>query len=227
MNNFRDYAAACPHRIDVPLVRRPGNALNIEIGKPLDRCRLRQPEHWPSGTAGRWLASGGSPLVFEPCSLRECPNDPRQARLRRLQSAVEASLADGDILHIEAAPVVEKRTARVIAPGFSGTVGPVVGEGFGAFSYGRWPIDERFLRSGEAARWIARYVGADRAGALQAALNKAHADEIAEYEERREQERSRREGEARLVRTGERLRGAYGHKPGITGPIFGPSGIGR
>jgi hypothetical protein len=150
-----------------------------------------------------------------------------EANWRRINAAVELSLSEGFTLHVEAAPIVDKRSGRTVATGFSGTVGPVAGEGFGVFSYGRWPIDERFPTAEKAARWIARHLGPERAGALRAALDKAHADEIAELEEDRERERSRREEETRLVRAGERLGRAYGHKAGIVGPLFGPSGRGR
>jgi hypothetical protein len=65
----------CCDRIALSVERRPGNALNIEIGTPATRCRLRTPEHWgdidPRGA--RWLLSGGSPLVLGPCEAAKCP----------------------------------------------------------------------------------------------------------------------------------------------------------
>ncbi len=65
----------CCERLSPPLERRPANALNIEIGQPLERCRLQTPEHWngvdPRGA--RWLLSGGSPFVLGVCSVRSCP----------------------------------------------------------------------------------------------------------------------------------------------------------
>lgn len=66
---------ACPHRVELGVERRPGNALNIEIGAPMRRCRLRTPEHWNGADhrAVRWLASGGSALVLGNCDLSNCP----------------------------------------------------------------------------------------------------------------------------------------------------------
>lgn len=73
---FARYAAGCPYRIALEVERRPGNALNVEIGTPVARCRSKPPRHWPAGAGWlRWLASGGSPLVFGPCS-RSCPLKP-------------------------------------------------------------------------------------------------------------------------------------------------------
>lgn len=73
INAFRAYAAACPYRIDLPVERRPGNALNVEIGAPMPRCRLRTPEHWGGASALRWLGSGGTPLVLGNCVRSQCP----------------------------------------------------------------------------------------------------------------------------------------------------------
>jgi hypothetical protein len=65
----------CSDRIEPPLERRPGNALCIEIGQPLQRCRQQTPEHWNGHDAGatRWLLSGGSPFVLGLCSPATCP----------------------------------------------------------------------------------------------------------------------------------------------------------
>jgi hypothetical protein len=63
----------CPHRIEAAVERRPANALNIEIGSPSPRCKLKKPDHWPeNSTAERWLWSGGSSFVFGLCSA-DCP----------------------------------------------------------------------------------------------------------------------------------------------------------
>jgi hypothetical protein len=68
---------ACGQLVSEPLIRRPGNALNVEIGAPLPRCRLKMPSHWsaiggPGASSLRWLGSGGSPFVFGPCTPRAC-----------------------------------------------------------------------------------------------------------------------------------------------------------
>lgn len=70
---FRAYADACPNRVEPAAERRPANALNVEIGAPMDRCRLRTPAHWRGAGALRWLASGGSPLVLGVCCASKCP----------------------------------------------------------------------------------------------------------------------------------------------------------
>lgn len=72
---FEDLALACPDRVQPPLERRPGNALCIEIGQPLPRCRRRIPESWDGHDAGatRWLLSGGSPFVLGLCCPAACP----------------------------------------------------------------------------------------------------------------------------------------------------------
>ena len=68
----------CPERVELPVPRRPANALNVEIGTPLPRCRLKTPSNWgdhdPRGT--RWILSGGDPLVLWVCSV-DCPLDHR------------------------------------------------------------------------------------------------------------------------------------------------------
>jgi hypothetical protein len=50
--------------------RRPANALCVEIGAPAPRCINKRPEHWAGlgvNSSIRWLASGGSALVFGVC----------------------------------------------------------------------------------------------------------------------------------------------------------------
>lgn len=65
---------ACSSRVGVEQERRPANALNIEYMTPALRCVMKLPEHWSSKapSALRWLASGGSPLVFGRCG-GSCP----------------------------------------------------------------------------------------------------------------------------------------------------------
>ena len=57
------------------VVRRPANALNIEVGAPSPRCRLKTPEEWGAADprAARWLLSGGSPYVLGVCTPQACP----------------------------------------------------------------------------------------------------------------------------------------------------------
>lgn len=67
-------AIQCAARLAPAPERRRANALNVEIGAPSPRCTFKAPEHWPDGMVGRWLRSGGSPLVLGHCSA-DCPLD--------------------------------------------------------------------------------------------------------------------------------------------------------
>lgn len=65
---LEDYAKGCPERMCGETPRRPANALNVEVGTPQPRCRLKSPD----GRGGAWLLSGGSPLAYGVCSVT-CP----------------------------------------------------------------------------------------------------------------------------------------------------------
>jgi hypothetical protein len=82
----------CSKLIQPELPRRPANALCIEIGEPLARCRMKTPKHWGDFDQGatRWLLSGGSPLVLGPCTPNACP-------LRRGEVRVEAGGEHPDV----------------------------------------------------------------------------------------------------------------------------------
>lgn len=72
-SRFDNFRATCRCRLVPEVERRPGNALNIEIGQPQPRCIEKKPEHWPESMSGlRWLASGGNWSVFGLCSF-DCP----------------------------------------------------------------------------------------------------------------------------------------------------------
>lgn len=75
MTAFEAGAESCPQRIVMGVERRPGNALNVEIGAPMPRCRCRTPDDWGGADprARRWLASGGTPLMLGLCSAAACP----------------------------------------------------------------------------------------------------------------------------------------------------------
>ena len=64
----------CQDLVEMDVLRRRANALNVEVGKPMLRCRQKTPKHWGQADprAVRWLHSGGSPLVLGPCS-NKCP----------------------------------------------------------------------------------------------------------------------------------------------------------
>ena len=64
----------CPSSMRPELMRRPGNALNIEIGEPSKRCSLLSPD----GKGMRWIASGGSALAYGLCTKRKCPRAKRE-----------------------------------------------------------------------------------------------------------------------------------------------------
>ena len=66
---FEDLAPLCPSRRCLPIERRPGNALNVEIGAPLPRCAMRSPD----GRGLAWLLSGGSLLAYGTCDRSRCP----------------------------------------------------------------------------------------------------------------------------------------------------------
>lgn len=75
---FKSYAEGCPNRVKLEVERRPGNALNVEVGTPAPRCKLQTPEHWGKApSVARWLASGGSALVLGRCAAGACPLKPR------------------------------------------------------------------------------------------------------------------------------------------------------
>lgn len=68
-------SSACGQCVSAPLPRRRGNVVAVEVGAPVPRCRLKLPGHWrgPGASSLRWLGSGGSPLVFGPCTPGRCP----------------------------------------------------------------------------------------------------------------------------------------------------------
>jgi len=72
----------CSHLVEVDVPRRPANALNVEVGTPLPRCKLKAPEEWRGreprsgfSLVIRWLGSGGSPFVLGACTPN-CPDCP-------------------------------------------------------------------------------------------------------------------------------------------------------
>lgn len=71
--DFKTVRATCASRVEISPIRRPANALNVEIGTPMDRCMNKRPAHWTEKmTAIRWLRSGGEALVLGVCS-HNCP----------------------------------------------------------------------------------------------------------------------------------------------------------
>lgn len=59
----------CGHRMALAVERRPGNALNVEIGAPAPRCNRKSPD----GRGLAWLLSGGDALAYGHCTPRACP----------------------------------------------------------------------------------------------------------------------------------------------------------
>lgn len=81
VEDFKAFAGACRSRVELELPKRPCNGLNVEIGKPMDRCLSRKPGHWPSSmTARRWLLSGGDAYAFGSCRRSGCPELEMEAR---------------------------------------------------------------------------------------------------------------------------------------------------
>ena len=59
----------CEYRLALDVERRPGNALNLEVGTPMPRCTGRSPD----GRGLAWLLSGGSALAYGICAKVKCP----------------------------------------------------------------------------------------------------------------------------------------------------------
>ena len=66
---FAELRPLCPDARTGPLLRRPGNALNVEIGAPMMRCLQRSPD----GRGLAWMMSGGSLLAYGLCTPGGCP----------------------------------------------------------------------------------------------------------------------------------------------------------
>lgn len=79
---FDDLASRCPYRLDLGVPPRKANALNVEVGQGMPRCRLRTPEHWGDADqcGARWIGSGGHLAVFGMCSCSGCPIRTRNAQ---------------------------------------------------------------------------------------------------------------------------------------------------
>ena len=76
MNDFNAIQAICDARRELRTERRPGNALNVEIGAPLPRCMLQPPDGRGvtiDGGTLDWLRSGGSELDYGICGKANCP----------------------------------------------------------------------------------------------------------------------------------------------------------
>lgn len=73
--DFQAMSETCGARVVLALIRRPGNALNVEPIQPMSRCRQRTPPEWgdvdPRGA--RWLASGGDAMILGICGRARCP----------------------------------------------------------------------------------------------------------------------------------------------------------
>ena len=59
----------CPHRMMLPVERRRGNVVTVEIGAPMIRCQCKSPD----GRGLAWLLSGGETLSYGICTPRACP----------------------------------------------------------------------------------------------------------------------------------------------------------
>ncbi len=135
-------------------------------------------------------------------------------------TAAQMTIADGDVLHVQAPALPGKRSPRRYPmPAVDMTVGPDAKGGFLLVDYSRRRngVEDAFTSEQAAIRFVVRTLGAERMGALRMALRKIHG-------EPERPDTSRLEEEARLVATGARLRGAFEHRGGIRGSLFGPMG---
>lgn len=76
MSGFFSIAQKCDARREQRIERRPGNALNVEIGTPMPRCMLQPPDGrgvTKDGGTFDWLRSGGSELDYGACCAANCP----------------------------------------------------------------------------------------------------------------------------------------------------------
>jgi hypothetical protein len=74
--NFGAYRDGCKAMTHPTLERRPGNALNVEIGAPLARCLLQPPDGrgvTKDGSTYDYLRNGGSVLAYAVCERGTCP----------------------------------------------------------------------------------------------------------------------------------------------------------
>lgn len=76
MSGFDAIAADCGARKEQRVERRPGNALNVEIGTPMPRCMLQPPDGrgvTKDGGTLDWLRSGGNEIAYGVCCAANCP----------------------------------------------------------------------------------------------------------------------------------------------------------
>lgn len=135
--------------------------------------------------------------------------------------AVEEIITEGRILHVRADRLPAKRHPRRDAmPAADFTVGPDARGGFLVVDYIKKPggVEERHTTAAEAARAARKLLGWNRLGAARDAIRAIYGEP--------ERAPSLALEFARGVAVGEQMVRAFGHKRGIVGPIFGPSGYG-
>lgn len=90
MSGFQAFASTCISRRVLRVERRPGNALNVEIGSPMPRCMLQPPDGrgvTKDGSTMDWIRSGGQELDYLPCDPETCPKAREWARQERPDKA--------------------------------------------------------------------------------------------------------------------------------------------
>lgn len=152
----------CAERMGAPFKRRPANALNVEIGAPQDRCRLKTPSSWRGADprAARWLASGGSALVLGLCG----GNCPRLAQRSVDEERRSAPLGVADAVfevarHVLGGAVLKDVDERASVGPYRTAVGETVL--YGAFGGGdcvEQCVDADLFN---VARWFVWRVGID------------------------------------------------------------------
>lgn len=137
--------------------------------------------------------------------------------------AAETTIAEGRVLHVRAERLPAKRgkDRRDAQPAVDLTVGPDASGGFLVVDYSRVSsgLEERFETAVLAIRAVRKALTWDRIASLRAALVAVHGEP--------EQGSSLAVEDARIIAQGARMHAAFGHRPGIVGPLFGPSGHGH
>lgn len=136
--------------------------------------------------------------------------------------AAETTITEGRVLHVRADRLPAKRgkDRRDAQPAVDLTVGPDARGGFLVVDYSRVAsgVEERFETATLAVRAVRKALTWDRIASLRAALVAVHGEAG--------QSPSLAIEDARLVSMGARMRGAFEHRGGIVGSLFGPGGHG-
>lgn len=136
--------------------------------------------------------------------------------------AAETMITEGRVLHVRAERLPAKRgkDRRDAQPAVDLTVGPDARGGFLVVDYSRVSsgVEERFETAALAIRAVRKALTWDRISALRLVLVRVHGEP--------DRSVSLAIEDARIVAAGTRMRGAFEHRGGIVGSLFGPGGHG-